>query len=154
MNTTVILALGSNLGDRNAMLNNAIFELSQSGFLVTKTSSIIETEPWGFTKQPRFLNMCNAVETNLSPPEILKTVKNIEKKIGRQAREHWGPREIDIDIIFIDNQIIETESLKVPHPFMQDRLFVLAPLAEIAPDMEHPVLKKTALELIKQLNKL
>lgn len=148
----VFISLGSNLGNRLACLSQAIDMLSSAGFLITEKSRVWETEPWGVKEQPRFLNMCIAATSMLDPVDMLRTVKGIEKKLGRGTSEKWGPREIDIDILLIDDEIIETETLKIPHPYMHERAFVLVPLAEIAPALTHPVLEKSMQELSDSLN--
>ncbi len=126
----IALSLGSNLGDRHQNLKLAIDELNKHG-KVTKVSSFHETEPWGVTDQPKFINACVLYETDLDPHELLKTVKSIEKKLGRVESYRWGPRLIDIDILIFDNQIINETELKIPHPHMQERDFVMKPLSEI-----------------------
>ncbi len=148
---TIALALGSNIGNRLAMLSQAINLLCRSGFHVTAMSRVWETLPWGVTEQPRFLNMCLTAITTLEPVEILCTIKDIEKRLGRKPSKRWGPREIDIDILLIGDEIIKMPDLTVPHPFMHDRAFVLAPLVEIAPTIVHPVLKKSLQALFDEL---
>ncbi|MBN1332904.1 MAG: 2-amino-4-hydroxy-6-hydroxymethyldihydropteridine diphosphokinase, partial [Synergistales bacterium] len=107
--------------------------------------------PYGKPDQPRFLNACALIETEKEGEEILPLLKDIEKQVGRKEREKWGPREIDIDIIFIDQKVIESETLQVPHPEMHKRDFVLKPLAQIIPDWIHPVLKRTVEELASEI---
>ena len=148
---TVAIALGSNMGNRLAHLQQAINAIKLCGFQITALSSVWETAPWGDTDQPRFLNMCLTADTEMSGADALDGVKKIEKDLGRTVSRHWGPREIDIDIIIFGEEIIRTEKLTVPHPMMQDRAFVLCPLAEIAPDMKHPVLNKSVKELFEAL---
>jgi 2-amino-4-hydroxy-6-hydroxymethyldihydropteridine diphosphokinase len=148
----IFISLGSNLGNRLACLSQAIDMLSGAGFRITEKSRVWETEPWGVKEQPRFLNMCIAATSMLEPIDMLRTVKDIEKKLGRRTSEKWGPREIDIDILLIDDEIIDAELLKIPHPYMHERAFVLVPLTEIAPAFTHPVLKKSLQELSDELN--
>jgi len=145
------LALGSNLGDRLGNLRKAMRLLRLSDVRITSTSDIFETEPCGKPDQPRFLNACAIIETEKEGEEILALLKDIEKQIGRQEREKWGPREIDIDIIFIDQKIIDSEMLQVPHPEMHKRDFVLKPLAQVVPDWIHPVLKRSVHELASEI---
>lgn len=147
----VAMSLGSNTGNRLSMLSKAIYELSLSGFSIDRKSRVWETLPWGFTDQPRFLNMCITAFTVLEPDQMLSAAKEIEARLGRSLHCKWGPREIDIDILLVGNQIIDTQKLTVPHPFMHERVFVLVPLLEIVPSMVHPILKKSLLELYKNL---
>ena len=139
---TIFLGLGTNLGDRAANLQAAIARLAEK-LVITVVSPTYQTPPWGVTDQPDFLNLCLAAETDLPPAELLIFVKRLEVELGRQSAERWGPRLIDIDILFYANQLIETETMTVPHPRLADRAFVLRPLADIAPDFVHPVLGKT-----------
>lgn len=139
---TIYLGLGTNLGDRAANLQAAVTGLAEN-LRVTAVSPIYETPPWGITDQPDFLNMCLTVETDLPPYELLALLKNLEKEIGRVPGTRWGPRLIDIDLLFYANQIIQTEKLTLPHPQLPQRAFVLRPLADIAPDFVHPVLGQT-----------
>ena len=133
------LSLGSNLGDRLYNLSAARFELSKiAKIMIAKVSSVYETPPWGKEDQPDFLNQVAAIDTTMNPMELLKTIKNIEIKMGRQAREKWGPREIDIDILLYGNAIVYDEQLIIPHPLLRQRLFVLAPLQEIEPGLVFP----------------
>ena len=147
----VLMSLGSNTGNRLNMLTKALSELEHDGFCIIDKSKIWETSPWGLTDQPRFLNMCISAETEMTPEEMISTVKNIEKKLGRSKKIKWGPREIDIDIIAIGELIIETPALSVPHRHMHERAFVLIPLKEIAPLFRHPVTWKTLDEMIGAL---
>jgi len=151
MNRIVYLALGTNLGDRIANLRGAI-EALPSEINVIAESKIYETPPWGYENQPAFLNMAVKCETALDPESLLKRLKLLEVRLGREQSFRWGPRLIDIDILFYDNLILESESLTIPHPRLHERAFVLVPLAEIAPDFIHPVLKKTIKELSASVN--
>jgi len=132
----VYLSLGSNLGDRQNYLNRALDMLAQlPGTRVLAASSMIETPPWGKTDQPAFLNMAAELETSLTPEELLERIRAIENALGRQRAEHWGPRTLDIDILVFEGEERDTPALKLPHPYLTERRFVLEPLAEIAPDL-------------------
>jgi 2-amino-4-hydroxy-6-hydroxymethyldihydropteridine diphosphokinase len=142
----VYFGLGTNLGDRLATLQAARAALGTLGALEA-CSSVYETEPWGLLDQPRFLNQCCALRTDLSPTALHAQTKAIEQRLGRQPGVRWGPRLIDIDLLLYDDLRLETESLTIPHPRIADRAFVLAPLAEIAPDRQVPGLDGTVREL-------
>jgi len=143
---TVYLSLGSNLGDRQGEITTAIGKLKKLG-MITAASSLYETEPVEMTEQPWFLNCAVALETELMPKQLLKAILAVEREMGRRRTQLKGPRSIDIDILLFGNSIVETRGLTIPHPAMHQRRFVLVPLAEIAPGIRHPVLKKTAGEL-------
>lgn len=147
---TVYLGLGSNLGNRQDNLDRALGFLSQR-LRVKKVSSIYDTEPVGNTNQPRFLNQVCWVSTGLEPMALLTLVKGIESKLGRLPHTSNGPRPIDIDILFYDDQVIEAPGLVLPHPRLMERAFVLIPMAEIAADLVHPVNGKTIEELTSEL---
>ncbi|ABP65765.1 2-amino-4-hydroxy-6-hydroxymethyldihydropteridine pyrophosphokinase [Caldicellulosiruptor saccharolyticus DSM 8903] len=147
---TIFLGLGSNLGDRQKNIEMAIEYLKEK-VEIEKVSKIIETEPYGYVEQPKFLNCCVMGKTQLSPAELLDFVLSIEEKMGRKRLFKWGPRNIDIDILFYDSATIDQENLKIPHPELHKREFVLLPLIEIAPDFVHPAFKKTVLELYREL---
>jgi 2-amino-4-hydroxy-6-hydroxymethyldihydropteridine diphosphokinase len=142
----VYLSLGSNLGDRELQLKDALARLSTVG-RVLSLSSFYETEPVEFTQQPWFLNCVVALETGATPQQLITAILQIERDMGRQRLQNKGPRAIDIDILLFGDQVIDSPQLSIPHPAMQHRRFVLEPLAEIAPDLQHPTLKKTIQEL-------
>ena len=144
------LSLGSNMGNREAHLRNAIAQLSTLG-LVKSLSSFYETEPVEFTEQASFLNCAVALETALAPLELMSKLLQIEKNLGRERIQKKGPRTIDIDILLLHDCIMNTPDLTIPHPAMSHRRFVLAPLAEIAPAAVHPVLQKTVRQLLAAL---
>jgi len=148
----VYLSLGSNLGDRQVNLRNAIGRLLELGD-VLEVSSLYDTEPVEFTDQPWFLNCAVAVRTELIPREFLAGILSIEKAMGRERTQPKGPRLIDIDILLFGAAHINTPQLTIPHPAMAERRFVLEPLAEIAPDVKVPLQKKTARELLDALPK-
>lgn len=139
MMKTVYLGLGSNLGDRKANIEAALERLNQGGIEVRRQSRLYETAPRDFVDQPWFLNMVAECETDLLPATLLKRVLRIEADLGRRRTRHKGPRVIDIDILLYAGAVIDTEDLKVPHPSMMQRRFVLEPLAELAPELRHPV---------------
>jgi 2-amino-4-hydroxy-6-hydroxymethyldihydropteridine diphosphokinase len=142
------LSLGSNEGDRIQWLKKAVDMIVKSCGPFTKLSSVYETAAWGITEQADFLNMVARIKTVLSPHELLTAILSIEIALGRKREVKWGPRIIDIDILLYNYEIIDSSELIVPHPFMQDRRFILAPLAQIAPAYLHPKLNKTITELL------
>ena len=147
---TAHLGLGSNLGDRKQNLAQAL-ELLSKNVVIEKVSSIYETEPVGYREQPLFLNAVCRISTELSPAKLLRLAKKIEAKSGRLSSFCNAPRPIDIDILFYGNEVLDDKKLTVPHPRLVERAFVLVPLAEIAPDLVHPVNKKTVKKLLDDL---
>ena len=147
----VAISMGSNLGNRLSSLRKAILLLKKEGFNIIKTSDVFETPPFGVTNQPRFLNACLLMDTEINPADLLEKLKKIENEVGRIQRFRWGPREIDLDIIFYDEKVIDGPSLKVPHPHMHERPFVLIPLKQISPQWVHPILKKTVKQMAEDL---
>jgi 2-amino-4-hydroxy-6-hydroxymethyldihydropteridine diphosphokinase len=150
MNHLVYLSFGSNVGDRAGHIGQAIKRLEADGNVVA-VSSLYETEPVDFTDQPWFLNCAVALETVETPTQLMATLLRIEQEMGRQRMREKGPRVIDIDILLFGDIVVDLPELTVPHPAMQRRRFVLEPLAEIAPDARHPVLKKTIRDLLDDL---
>ncbi|MBO8153457.1 2-amino-4-hydroxy-6-hydroxymethyldihydropteridine diphosphokinase [Thermovirga sp.] len=148
----VAISMGSNLGNRLSSLRKAILLLKKEGFNIIKTSDVFETPPFGVTNQPRFLNACLLMDTEINPADLLEKLKKIENEVGRIQRFRWGPREIDLDIIFYDEKVIDGPSLKVPHPHMHERPFVLIPLKQISPQWVHPILKKTVEQMAEDLH--
>jgi 2-amino-4-hydroxy-6-hydroxymethyldihydropteridine diphosphokinase len=146
---TVYLALGSNLGDRLANLKQAIDSLTPQMEVKAK-SSVYETPPWGYEDQPKFLNQVVKAKTYLDPEPLLKHLKRLEVALGRQPSFPNGPRLIDMDILFYDDLILNTSSLVIPHPRLQERGFVLLPLMELGPDLVHPLSKKSVREMAAQ----
>ncbi|ANZ34179.1 2-amino-4-hydroxy-6-hydroxymethyldihydropteridine pyrophosphokinase [Staphylococcus carnosus] len=137
--TKVYLGLGSNVGDREHQLKEALRLLdAQQGIKVTRVSSLYETAPVGYVDQPDFLNLCAEIETDLTPQAVLKNGLDIEQQLHRVRKERWGPRTLDIDILLYGNKIIEDQDLSIPHPRMAERAFVLIPLQEIAPEAINP----------------
>ena len=145
---TAYVALGSNLGDKEANLRKALELLQERGVEVVKTSSFICTEPYGVTDQPQFLNGVCEVRTSLVPLALLHTLLEIEQEMGRVRLRHWGERNIDLDLLLYEDVVMNTPELILPHPDMQNRDFVLLPLAEIASELVHPTLQKTISELV------
>jgi len=146
MEKRAYLSLGSNVGDRKENLRTAIRELRLVGNVLA-LSSFYETEPVEFTGQPWFLNCALVLETRRLPSELLRDVLEIESRMGRRRTQKKGPRTIDIDILLFADVVVKAEELTIPHPALQERRFVLEPLAEIAPEVVHPVLKRTVKEL-------
>ncbi len=148
--STVFIGIGSNIGNRQDNCLSAIRLLKERGLKISRQSSMIETEPWGLIDQQQFINMAIEAETDLGPEELLGLLKNIERDMGRVQTVEWGPRVIDLDILFYDDRIVESADLNIPHKHMHERDFVLTPLVEIAPEKIHPVLKKKISELRTQ----
>ena len=149
--STIYLALGSNLGDRSANLRAAISALPPA-VRVLMESPVYETQPWGYTEQPAFLNMVLKGETSLGPVELLERLKILETSLGRQPSVRWGPRLIDMDILFYADLVLDIQGLVIPHPHLHERAFVLVPLADLAPDLLHPVFCNSVRELLKGLD--
>ena len=145
------IALGSNLGDKEKNLRRALLLLTQQGVEVVRVSSFISTEPYGVTDQPQFLNAVACVRTSLAPLALLDVLLATELAMGRVRLRHWGERNIDLDLLLYEDVVLDLPRLHLPHPDMQNRDFVLLPLAEIAPKLKHPTLQKTIYELKENL---
>ncbi|WP_215223460.1 2-amino-4-hydroxy-6-hydroxymethyldihydropteridine diphosphokinase [Echinicola shivajiensis] len=145
----VVLLIGGNLGDRETLLKGAVFKLGKQ-FEILKLSGIYETAAWGGKSSGNYLNMAVLLSTDKSPMEVLEIGLEIENELGREREEKWGDRTMDIDIIYFGGQVIQTERLKVPHPMMPNRRFVLVPISEILPDFIHPQLKITNRDLLEK----
>lgn len=135
----VYLGIGSNIGDRQKNLKTALKLISEEIGQIRKISSVYETEPWGLTSQPFFLNQVLVVRTEIKPDDLLEKISRIEKNAGRKRKVKWGPRILDIDILLYDDLILKTENLIIPHPQITRRAFVLIPLLEIKPDLSDPL---------------
>lgn len=148
----VYIAFGSNMGDRYKAVEDAFILIEKSEMKITKKSKIYETEPYGYTDQPAFINGALEVETGLTCRQVLERLLSIELELGRVREFKWGPRIIDLDIIFFNDEIYDEEDLKVPHPDMHNRDFVIKPLNDICPDYIHPILKKSISGLMMSSN--
>lgn len=146
MNTAILL-IGGNLGDRVANLQKAIGHIAATAGAVIKTSALYQTAPWGSVDQPDYLNQGVEIQTSMDALTLLHTLLDIERQIGRIRQEKWGARVIDIDLIFFNDEVISLPELKLPHPRMHLRQFVLVPLTEIVPGYMHPLLHKTVRQL-------
>lgn len=144
----IVLSLGTNVGDREANLGKARELLSGQGIAIEQLSSVYETEPYGIAEQGYFLNQVLSVGTEKNPGELLETCLEVENAMGRVRHEKNGPRIIDVDLLFYRDEVIDSERLRIPHPGIPERRFVLQPLVEMAAEQIHPVLKKTARELL------
>jgi 2-amino-4-hydroxy-6-hydroxymethyldihydropteridine diphosphokinase len=147
----VILSLGSNVGDKLQHLHDAKKQLAENGCKIIKQSSTYETEAWGNQNQDAFYNEVIEVETAMSAEWLIRLILYTEKSLGRIRNEKWAPRTIDIDILFFNDEIIHQENLRIPHPHLHERRFVLIPLNEILPSLIHPVFKKTISQLLNEL---
>jgi len=146
-----VLSLGSNIGNRMQFLTLAKKAIQKKAGVILKESNIYETEPWGVENQDFYLNQIISLQTKLSPESLLSILQEIEKDLGRERLVPFGPRTIDIDILYYCNQILDSKNLKIPHPFIQKRRFILVPLSEILPQMVHPLLNKTNIRLLEEL---
>ncbi len=145
------IALGTNLGDRSANLRAAL-EAFPPDVRVLAESHVYETPPWGYSDQPAFLNMAVRAETDLEPGALLGYLKQLEAQLGREPTFRNGPRRIDLDILFYDDLVLDEPGLSIPHLRLHERAFVLVPLADLAPDLRHPVLNQTVFELLAPLD--
>ncbi|MGN6567798.1 MAG: 2-amino-4-hydroxy-6-hydroxymethyldihydropteridine diphosphokinase [Flavipsychrobacter sp.] len=144
----VYLLLGSNEGDRFDWLEKGKAMIRESGNVIVSVSAIYETAAWGLEEQPDFLNQVIRINTTFNPTDLLKNIQQVENILGRQRTVKWGQRTLDIDILLYNDEVVDLPELHIPHPFLAKRRFTLAPLAEIAPDIIHPIDKKTMLELL------
>lgn len=150
--STIYIGLGSNLGNKKENIRQALSLLNEvKGITIVKVSSFYETEPVGYEDQDWFINAVAQTETSFSPQEILKIFKEIEQKIGREESTRWGPRKIDLDILFYDQLVYKSNDLIIPHPKLHERAFVLVPLAEINKELIHPVYNKSVSTLLSEL---
>ena len=140
------------MGNRMSHIKNSMKQIEQEVGLIICSSKIYESSPWGKTNQKHFLNSVIKVETKLAPSNVLEKLQIIEKKLGRIRKEKWRERIIDLDILFFNSEIINTKKLKIPHPYIQNRRFVLVPLSEINSDYTHPILQRNILSLLKKCN--
>ena len=145
---TVYLLLGSNVGDRMDYLKKASISIESKIGKIVKKSQVYETEPWGEKEQDDFLNIVLEIQTKLNPTTTLEKIKEIESLLEREETYKWGPREIDIDILFFGDEMISEVNLTIPHPFIHERKFTLVPFSEIAPDLYHPFMGTTVVELL------
>ncbi len=150
-NNICYLSLGTNLGNREEFIKKALVKLGKE-VKILKISPVYQTAPWGLLEQEPFLNLCVEISTTLSPLSLLNLCKAIEQQLGRRKKIHWGPREIDIDIIFYAKEIIKLENLTIPHPELSHRQFVLKPLADLAPNFIHPELNISVINLSSSLS--
>lgn len=146
---TLYLLLGANLGDPRATFALARQQLAEQIGAIEQASGLYETAAWGVTDQPTYLNQVLRLQTSLTPQAVLQRTQTIEQALGRVRTQRWAARRIDIDILFYDDAVIQTPALTVPHPLLHERRFTLVPLADIAPELKHPVLKKTVRELLE-----
>lgn len=146
----VFLGIGGNLGNKHDNLTNVLLLIENELGAIRKKSSVYETPPWGFQAEENFWNMVVQIDTSLKPEDLLQKVKAIEEEFGRNRQtDNYTSREMDIDILFFNDLIVENERLKIPHPHIPERLFVLVPLVEIAPKLKHPLLQKTSRQLLE-----
>ncbi len=150
----VYLSIGSNMGDRLEYVRAASMAVHKTIGKIARKSRLYETQAWGKTDQEPYLNQVIMINTTLDPRKLLEEIDQIEKELGRERKEKWGPRTVDIDILFYGRRIVRDKGLEVPHPELHNRMFVLAPLLEITPELEHPVLHKTIDELFMECRDL
>ncbi len=151
---TAVIALGSNMGDSRSYIKNAVEQLENSEYIKdVKVSDLIVTKPYGYTEQNDFLNGALVCQTVLSPHALLELMHSIENSADRTREIHWGPRTLDLDLIFFDDAVIDTPDLSVPHPDMQNRTFVLEPVAQLVPYYRHPVFNRAVSQLLERLRK-